>query len=129
MALKGCYKTWKVIEDPGGGTAILEHPDGSSETVPNMIEVVDQQWDEAYVRVVSYHCWRMNSENMSLDINYFVWENEEAANSGEWEEGMVYNMVIPVNEITWEESKGNTWEKCYSILLEEVGHFKGFESV
>lgn len=128
MALKGCFKQYKFEEHPTE-TVTVTTADGVDEVVPKMIKVVSEQWDNAYVRVVSYHCWRMSATEMSLDINYFVWENEEAARSGEWEEGMVYNMVVPVMEITWEESEGNTWKTAYEILEREVEYLNGFESV
>jgi uncharacterized protein YrzB (UPF0473 family) len=128
MALKGCWKFYDYIEDPVE-TITITNPDGVEEVVPKVNRVVTEQWDEAYVRVVSYQCWRMNADEMAMDINYFVWENEDAARSGEWEEGMIYNMVVPVNTITWEESEGNTWSTAYEILERDVEYLNGFESV
>jgi uncharacterized protein YrzB (UPF0473 family) len=128
MALKGCFKQYKYEEHPTETVTEID-ADGVEAVVPKMVSVVSEQWDDAYVRVVSYQCWRMNATEMSLDINYFVWETEELANSGDWEGGLVYNMVVPVNSITWAESQGNTWETAYEILERDVEYLNGFESV
>ena len=125
MALKGCFKQYEYEEHPTETVTEID-ADGVEAVVPKMVRVVSEQWDDAYVRVVSYQCWRMSATEMSLDINYFVWENEEAANSGEWEDGLVYNMVVPVNSITWAESQGNTWEIAYEILERDVEYLNGF---
>lgn len=128
MALRGHYKTYKQVEHPTE-TVTFENSDGTTETLPQVENVVDQEWENAYVRVVSYHVWRRSADDMKMDINYFVYENEEAAKSGEWEDGLAYNTVVPLIDTNWEESMGNTWEVAYNALLEHVAYFEGFESV
>ena len=64
-----------------------------------------------------------------MDINYFVYENEAAAKTGEWEDGLAYNTVVPLVQIDWNQSEGNTWAVAYDALLEHVTYFEGFESV
>ena len=128
MALKGHYKVYEQIEHETE-TVTWEHPDGTIEILPKMLNVVKDEWEESYVRVVSYHVWRRSETDMRMDINYFVYENEEAAKSGEWEDGLAFNTVVPLLPITWDESMSNTWEVAYNALLEHVGFFEGFESV
>lgn len=128
MALKGNFIEYGY-RDSDTETVELIAADGGVEVLPKAEQYILNQWSEAYVRVVSYHVWRRSENDLRLDINYFVYENEEAAKSGEWEDGLAYNTVVPIVKIDWETSMGNTWEFAYKVLLEQVSYFEGFESV
>ena len=125
MALKGDFIEYGY-RDSDTETVELIAADGGVEVLPKAERYILNQWSEAYVRVVSYHVWRRSENDLRLDINYFVYESEEAAKSGEWDDGLAYNTVVPIVEIDWEESEGNTWSTAYEILKRDVEYFQGF---